>query len=70
VRERKLNADHGFIYGWHRYLVKSARVAGKLRITSQEVPGHRAEELAAAMNGGLGLPDRIHHKDFAAVATA
>ena len=39
------------------YLVESARVGGKPRITSQEYLG-TAEELAAAMRGGgLGLPD-------------
>jgi transposase len=52
------------------YLVESARVGGKPRITSQEYLG-TAEELAAAMRGGgLGLPDRIQHKDFGAVAAA
>ena len=44
------------------YLVESARVGGKPRITSQEYLG-TAEELAAAMRGGgLGLPDRIQHR--------
>ena len=52
------------------YLVESARVGGKPRITCQEYLG-TAEELAAAMRGGgLGLPDRIQHKDFGAVAAA
>jgi len=52
------------------YLVESARVGGKPRIVSQEYLG-TAEELAAAMRGGgLGLPDRIQHKDFGAVAVA
>lgn len=52
------------------YLVESARVNGKPRIVSQEYLG-TAEELAAAMRGGgLGLPDRIQHKDFGAVAAA
>jgi transposase len=52
------------------YLVESARVAGKPRIVSQEYLG-TAEELAAAMRGGgLGLPDRVQHKDFGAVAAA
>ncbi len=52
------------------YLVESARVGGKPRITSQEYLG-TAEELAAAMRGGgLGLPDRVQHKDFGAVAAA
>ena len=52
------------------YLVESARVHGKPRITSQEYLG-TAEELAAAMRGGgLGLPDRVQHKDFGAVAAA
>ena len=52
------------------YLVESARVGGKPRVTSQEYLG-TAEELAAAMRGGgLGLPDRIQHKDFGAVAAA
>jgi len=52
------------------YLVESARVGGKPRIVSQQYLG-TAEELAAAMRGGgLGLPDRIQHKDFGAVAAA
>ena len=52
------------------YLVESARVNGMPRIVSQEYLG-TAEELAAAMRGGgLGLPDRIQHKDFGAVAAA
>ncbi len=52
------------------YLVESARVDGKPRIVSQEYLG-TAEELAAAMRGGgLGLPDRVQHKDFGAVAAA
>ena len=52
------------------YLVESARVHGKPRITSQEYLG-TAEELAAAMRGGgLGLPNRVQHKDFGAVAAA
>jgi transposase len=52
------------------YLVESARVGGKPRITSQEYLG-TAEELAAAMRGGgLGLPGRVQHKDFGAVAAA
>ena len=52
------------------YLVESARVNGKPRIVSQEYLG-TAEELAAAMRGGgLGLPDRVQHKDFGAVAAA
>ena len=52
------------------YLVESARVGGKPRITSREYLG-TAEELAAAMRGGgLGLPNRIQHKDFGAVAAA
>ena len=52
------------------YLVESARVHGKPRITSQEYLG-TAEELAAAMRGGgLGLPGRVQHKDFGAVAAA
>jgi len=52
------------------YLVESARVNGKPRIVSQEYLG-TAEELAAAMRGGgLGLPDRIQHKDFGTVAAA
>jgi transposase len=50
------------------YLVESARVGGKPRIVSQEYLG-TAEELAAAMRGGgLGMPDRIQHRDFGAVA--
>jgi transposase len=52
------------------YLVESARVNGKPRIVSQEYLG-TADELAAAMRGGgLGLPDRIRHKEFGAVAAA
>ena len=52
------------------YLVESARVGGKPRITSQEYLG-TAEELAAAMRGGgLGLPDRVQHKEFGAAAAA
>ena len=52
------------------YLVESARVHGKPRITSQEYLG-TAEELAAAMRGGgLGLPDRVQHKDFGVAAAA
>jgi transposase len=52
------------------YLVESGRVGGKPRIVSQEYLG-TAEELAAAMRGGgLGLPDRVQHKDFGAVAAA
>src|SRR2546421_12983784 len=49
-------------------LVESARVGGKPRIVSQEYLG-TAEELAAAMRGGgLGLPDRVRHKDFGVAA--
>src|SRR5258708_9116858 len=52
------------------YLVESARVHGRPRITSQEYLG-TAEELAAAMRGGgLGLPDPVQHKDFGAVPAA
>jgi transposase len=52
------------------YLVESARVGGNPRITSQEYLG-TAEELAAAMRGGgLGLPDRVQHREFGAVAAA
>jgi transposase len=52
------------------YLVEPARVQGKPRIVSQEYLG-TADELAAAMRGGgLGLPDRVQHKDFGAVAAA
>ena len=52
------------------YLVESARVQGRPRIVSQEYLG-TAEELAAAMRGGgLGLPDRVQHRDFGAVAAA
>ncbi len=52
------------------YLAESARVGGKPRIVSQEYLG-TAEELAAAMRGGgLGLPGRVRHKDFGAVAAA
>src|SRR6266568_4793399 len=50
------------------YLAESARVDGKPRIVSQEYPG-TADELAAAMRGGgLGLPDRVRHKQFGDVA--
>jgi transposase len=50
------------------YLVESARVDGKPRIVSQEYLG-TADELAAAMRGGgLGLPDRVRHKQFGDVA--
>jgi hypothetical protein len=50
------------------YLVESARVDGKPRIVSQEYLG-TAEELAVAMRGGgLGLPDRVQHREFGAVA--
>ena len=52
------------------YLVESARVDGKPRIVSQEYLG-TAEELAAAMRGGgLGLPDRVQHREFGAAAAA
>lgn len=52
------------------YLVESARVGGKPRIVSQEYLG-TAEELATAVRGGgLGLPGRVQHKDFGAVAAA
>jgi transposase len=52
------------------YLVESARAGGKPRIVSQEYLG-TADELAAAMRGGgLGLPSRVQHKDFGAVAAA
>jgi transposase len=52
------------------YLVESARVGGEPRITSQEYLG-TAEELAAAMRGGgLGLPDRVQHREFGAAAAA
>ena len=52
------------------YLVESARVGGKPRIVSQEYLG-TAQELAAAMRGGgLGLPDRVQHKDFGVAAAA
>jgi transposase len=50
------------------YLVESARVNGKPRIVSQEYLG-TAGEVAAAMRGG-GLPDRVQHKHFGAVAAA
>jgi transposase len=52
------------------YLVESARVGRKPRIVSQEYLG-TAQELAAAMRGGgLGLPDRVQHKDFGVAAAA
>jgi transposase len=50
------------------YLVESARVHGRPRITSQEYLG-TAQEVAAMMRGG-GLPDRAQHKEFGAVAAA
>ena len=54
--------------GTYYYLVESARVRGKPRIVSQEYLG-TADELAAAMRGGgLGLPDRVRHKQFGDVA--
>jgi transposase len=52
------------------YLVESARVGGKPRITSQEYLGTAGELAAAMRGGGLGLPDRVQHKDFGAVAAA
>src|ERR1039457_6984064 len=52
------------------YLVGAAPGGGQPRITSQEYLG-TAEELAAAMRGGgLGLPDRVQHKEFGAAAAA
>ena len=46
------------------------RSDGKPRIVSQEYLG-TAEELAAAMRGGgLGLPDRVQHREFGAAAAA
>jgi transposase len=50
------------------YLVESARVNGKPRIVSQEYLGTAGELAAAMRGGGLGLPDRVQHKDFGAVA--
>jgi transposase len=50
------------------YLVESARVSGKPRIVSQEYLGTAGELAAAMRGGGLGLPDRVQHKDFGAVA--
>ncbi|HWN00428.1 MAG TPA: IS1634 family transposase [Streptosporangiaceae bacterium] len=50
------------------YLVESARVHGKPRITSQEYLG-TAQEVAAVLRGG-GLPGRVQHKEFGAVAAA
>jgi hypothetical protein len=52
------------------YLVESARVGGKPRIASQEYLGTAGELAAAMRGGGLGLPDRVQHKDFGAVAAA
>jgi transposase len=52
------------------YLVESARVDGKPRIVSQEYLGTAGELAAAMRGGGLGLPDRVQHKDFGAVAAA
>jgi transposase len=52
------------------YLVESARVGGKPRITSQEYLGTAGELAAAMRGGGLGLPARVQHKDFGAVAAA
>ena len=50
------------------YLVESARVRGRPRITSQEYLC-TAQEVAAVMRGG-GLPGRTQHKEFGAVAAA
>ena len=47
------------------YLVESARVDGKPRIVSQEYLGTAGELAAAMRGGGLGLPDRTGHKEFA-----
>ena len=52
------------------YLVESARVRGKPRIVSQEYLGTAGELAAAMRGGGLGLPDRVQHKDFGAIAAA
>jgi transposase len=52
------------------YLVESARVGGKPRIVSQEYLGTAGELAAAMRGGGLGLPDRIRHSQFGAVAAA
>jgi transposase len=52
------------------YLVESARVRGKPRIVSQEYLGTAGELAAAMRGGGLGLPDRVQHRDFGAVAAA
>src|SRR5712672_2261185 len=52
------------------YLVESARVRGKSRIVSQEYLGTAGELAAAMRGGGLGLPDRVQHKDFGAIAAA
>jgi transposase len=52
------------------YLVESARVHGKPRIVSQEYLGTAGELAAAMRGGGLGLPDRVQHKDFGAIAAA
>jgi transposase len=52
------------------YLVESARVGGKPRIVSQEYLGTAGELAAAMRGGGLGLPDRVQHRDFGAVAAA
>src|SRR5260370_7750002 len=50
------------------YRAESARVGGKPRIVSEEYLGP-AQELAAAMRGGgLGLPGRVQHRHFGAVA--
>ena len=52
------------------YLAESARVGGKPRIVSQEYLGTAGELAAAMRGGGLGLPGRVRHKDFGAVAAA
>lgn len=49
------------------YLVESGRVDGAPRIVSQRYLG-AAEDLAAALNGGAGLPESTRHLAFGDVA--
>src|SRR5258708_36038489 len=50
------------------YLAESARVGGKPRIVSQEYLGTAQGRAAAMRGGGLGLPGRVRHRHFRAVA--
>ncbi|HET6504454.1 MAG TPA: transposase [Amycolatopsis sp.] len=49
------------------YLVESARVAGKPRITAQRYLGS-AEDIAAALDGGGAVPEHTRHLAFGDVA--